>query len=978
MSTNKPWDRPWSMDEIIENSDKWSIAGDVALLNTLKAFADNLLTRTTEINGNLQNLTNTLDQTSLQLNIAQNEFQSLRNTQFIESRVYEDDESLPQPDVENKTKVEEKNDHTEDIRLAALKGLEVLDEYFDKVEVSVSDSEDDDIDLPNYVLRPKDLYIQRPLPYVIGSADWHKNWHVGLEDSSSDSETEKVSDKFSESDSESDLPIIQDRSQIKGTSDTSSELDFSQKIEPKHKDFFNSSDSENSVQAPVSNKSFAEQLAAKLGHVVSQEFEEPEVNRRPIQNQTTNYGDIFFDEPPPLDEPKGPFSRGRGLFDDDDDDDISITKPPNESPKLSKTKGLFDEESDEDIFSKKTKPEKQPLFNEEPPALDEKKKPVGGVSIFGGGNLFDKKLLRRQQSSDDDEEAEKEHTETSSKKVNLFDDDSLGGSSKTVKTEENSRRKVNLFDSDEETNNLFNDDEKPEKPSPVKLFADNEPPKENPQVQPEKKISLFDDDDDLFKDDLFSSNTKKSFTSGLFDDIPGDDLFSSKPEEKPKLSGSLFDDVVIPDDKNSINVDNTDNTNSADPPRLFSNNLQEVTDGDKVVDETDFFKPNLKFDNKPKLSLFDSPPPEPDDLFGELPPKTDFRPNLPLFDPSPPPDDDWDTKSDNLSEPEDFTQDFETPTPKTNLFSEEPPALDFEPGLKKPGKLKHNLNINVGALMPGFVPPKRPEKKSDKEVRTSEDDVTPTSTRVAVTSPRKVAPASFDDADKVQVLQSVTKDRARVPLNRRPSTRRGRKAALEKSSSDFKLDNEQEVAKNIPKPETEDKQPNSFLEQLQSSLDAKTKPSSLFDEHIPQPKIEDKPPSDTKNSHLEVTTSLFDEVKTEDFFETSKRADSLFDTPEKVPKPVKADSSKTNIFDEEDDDDDLFSVKKPISQAKTKKSLFDDNEDDDDDIFKSFSSASVTKTESRIAKEKKVPKVSSVKKLENTQPDDDPLSALLK
>ena len=251
------------------------------------------------------------------------------------------------------------------------------------------------------------------------------------------------------------------------------------------------------------------------------------------------------------------------------------------------------------------------------------------MSIFGGGNLFDKKLLRRQQSSDDDEEAEKEHAETTSKKVNLFDDDSLGGSSKTVKTEENSRRKVNLFDSDEETNNLFNDDEKPEKPSPVKLFADNEPPKENPQVQPEKKISLFDDDDDLFKDDLFSSNTKKSFTSCLFDDIPGDDLFSSKPEEKPKLSGSLFDDVVIPDDKNSINVDNTDNTNSADPPRLFSNNLQEVTDGDKVVDETDFFKPNLKFDNKPKLSLFDSPPPEPDALFGELPPKTDFRQNLP-------------------------------------------------------------------------------------------------------------------------------------------------------------------------------------------------------------------------------------------------------------------------------------------------------------------------------------------------------------
>lgn len=63
-------------------------------------------------------------------------------------------------------------------------------------------------------MRPKDLYIERPLPYIIGTTEWHKSWHVGLEDSSSDSETEKVSENFSESDSESDLPIIQDRSQV--------------------------------------------------------------------------------------------------------------------------------------------------------------------------------------------------------------------------------------------------------------------------------------------------------------------------------------------------------------------------------------------------------------------------------------------------------------------------------------------------------------------------------------------------------------------------------------------------------------------------------------------------------------------------------------------------------------------------------------------------------------------------------------------
>lgn len=129
-------------------------------------YFQNLVTKSTEINDGLQNLTNSLDQTSLRLNIAQNEFQSLRNSQFIESRVYEDDETLPHREVDDKAKVksfykfnhlvliqvlqkeEVDVDRTEDLKCAALKGLEVLEKYYDKVEVSISDSEDEDIDLP--------------------------------------------------------------------------------------------------------------------------------------------------------------------------------------------------------------------------------------------------------------------------------------------------------------------------------------------------------------------------------------------------------------------------------------------------------------------------------------------------------------------------------------------------------------------------------------------------------------------------------------------------------------------------------------------------------------------------------------------------------------------------------------------------------------------------------------------------------------
>lgn len=86
--------------------------------------------------------------------------------------------------------------------------------------------------------------------------------------------------------------------QIKETSDTSSEFEFSHKGEiykPKS-DFFTSSDSDEQnyvpTQNPILDKNFAEQLANKLGNIISQEqASEPEVNTRPIQ-QPPHYGNV--------------------------------------------------------------------------------------------------------------------------------------------------------------------------------------------------------------------------------------------------------------------------------------------------------------------------------------------------------------------------------------------------------------------------------------------------------------------------------------------------------------------------------------------------------------------------------------------------------------------------------------------------------------------------------------------------------------
>lgn len=73
-----------------------------------------------------------------------------------------------------------------------------------------------------------------------------------------------------------------------------------------------------------------------------------------------------------------------------------------------------------------------------------------------------------------------------------------------------------------------------------------------------KKVSLFDDDDTLFEDDLFANITTKKFTSNLFDDIPPspppieDDVTEIKTEEERDIpsyiptSTSIFNDEPPP------------------------------------------------------------------------------------------------------------------------------------------------------------------------------------------------------------------------------------------------------------------------------------------------------------------------------------------------------------------------------------------------------------------------------------------------
>lgn len=58
------------------------------------------MSKTGEISDKIDVLLNNVDEAGIKLDLAQNEFQNLKNTQFIESRVYDDDEALDSKEEE--------------------------------------------------------------------------------------------------------------------------------------------------------------------------------------------------------------------------------------------------------------------------------------------------------------------------------------------------------------------------------------------------------------------------------------------------------------------------------------------------------------------------------------------------------------------------------------------------------------------------------------------------------------------------------------------------------------------------------------------------------------------------------------------------------------------------------------------------------------------------------------------------------------
>ncbi|TFJ98065.1 protein FAM71E1 [Platysternon megacephalum] len=641
------WERAWALDEIRKGSQSWSLAADAGLLHFLQEFSQQTISRTHEIKKQVDGLIHETKATDCRLRNVFNDFLMLSNTQFIENRVYDEEVEEPIPKTEvgdkaeqEKTREQKEADLIPKIQEAVNYGLQVLDSAFEQLDIKAgnSDSEEEETnERVELILEPKDLYIDRPLPYLIGSQLFMERDDVGLGDFSSeegsvDSDRGSVIDSEEKDEEESDdefgNPSEDDQKPVRRRTLVSDEEE-----EEDGCDLFGDSEKEeedleeNTRPKKKRPTSFADELAARIkGDVPSKQTEEQSSLSAEIKTKKTvkekkevrvpsddDEDDIF--KPPKLtDEDFSPFgskgglfSGGMGLFDDDEESDLFAEAPRGED---SKGKEL-----------------RAPI-NDEPSTKALRKVPAGAVSLFPGGNdVFSSAsvVVEKENKKPVEQSADKGPKQPG--KVSLFDDDDDFFVEPTNKHLKSVKSTADFFDNDD--GNLFK--KKPEVvPAAVSKAAEGrkesmggkksqpsstEDSKSLSDILPKNQRGLFSDEEDSEQDLFSSSQTGKSKSTSLppsksatktplslFDDEDEEDLFGTAPAKKQqskppqekakqsellkKASGSLFSS----DEEDHWNVSKPTKPISEDSRKGEPAKPGSAVDPANVVKKTSLFK----------------------------------------------------------------------------------------------------------------------------------------------------------------------------------------------------------------------------------------------------------------------------------------------------------------------------------------------------------------------------------------------------
>nr|XP_054948696.1 WASH complex subunit 2C isoform X14 [Pan paniscus] len=497
------WERPWSVEEIRRSSQSWSLAADAGLLQFLQEFSQQTISRTHEIKKQVDGLIRETKATDCRLHNVFNDFLMLSNTQFIENRVYDEEVEEPvlkaeaEKTEQEKTREQKEVDLIPKVQEAVNYGLQVLDSAFEQLDIKAgnSDSEEDDANgRVELILEPKDLYIDRPLPYLIGSKLFMEQEDVGLGELSSEEGS-----------------VGSDRGSIVDTEEEKEE-------EESDEDFAHHSDNEQNRKRSRPT-SFADELAARIkGDAVGRVDEEP-----------TNEEDNLFAPPKLTDEDFSPFGSGGGLF--------------------TGGKGLFDDEDEEsDLFTEAPQDRQAGASVKEESSSSKpgKKIPAGAVSVFlGDTDVFGAASVPSLKEPQKPEQPTPRKSPYVPPPTGLFDDDDGDDDDDFFSTPHSKPSKTGKVQS---TADIFGDEEGDLfKEKAVALPEATVSQTDENKARAEKKVTLSSS-----KNLKPSSETKTQ--KGLFsDEEDSEDLFSSQSASNLKgaslLPGKLPTSVSLFDDE---------------------------------------------------------------------------------------------------------------------------------------------------------------------------------------------------------------------------------------------------------------------------------------------------------------------------------------------------------------------------------------------------------------------------------------------
>nr|AAI50612.1 FAM21C protein [Homo sapiens] len=558
------WERPWSVEEIRRSSQSWSLAADAGLLQFLQEFSQQTISRTHEIKKQVDGLIRETKATDCRLHNVFNDFLMLSNTQFIENRVYDEEVEEPvlkaeaEKTEQEKTREQKEVDLIPKVQEAVNYGLQVLDSAFEQLDIKAgnSDSEEDDANgRVELILEPKDLYIDRPLPYLIGSKLFMEQEDVGLGELSSE-EGSVGSDRGSivdteeekeEEESDEDFAHHSDNEQNRHTTQMSDEeedddgCDLFADSEKEEEDI---EDIEENTRPKRSRPtSFADELAARIkGDAVGRVDEEPTTlpsgeakprktlkEKKERRTPSDDEEDNLFTPPKLTDEDFSPFGSGGGLF--------------------SGGKGLFDDEDEEsDLFTEAPQDRQAGASVKEESSSSKpgKKIPAGAVSVFlGDTDVFGAASVPSMKEPQKPEQPTPRKSPYGPPPTGLFDDD----------------------DGDDDDDFFSAPHSKPSKTGKVQstadIFGDEEGDlfKEKAVASPEATVSQTDENKARAEKKVtlsYSKNLKPSSETktqkGLFsDEEDSEDLFSSQSASNLKgaslLPGKLPTSVSLFDDE---------------------------------------------------------------------------------------------------------------------------------------------------------------------------------------------------------------------------------------------------------------------------------------------------------------------------------------------------------------------------------------------------------------------------------------------